>query len=177
MPGTSHRQFMSLLECVGGRTWVAVCVTILCVGMVAGYTCIGVEWQRGRKSLLLGPANTALVRMRNIFLFCGLCGYGFLPMKFILPPRLLPYVWLAWGVSMLFLNYFTWAYWLNRKHFCVVYENVAAHPHAEQSIVGITTALDQNDVQAAKEIVVAYWRVVDEVRRELDLPPSSVLRD
>lgn len=166
-----HRHFMSLLECVGGHVWVAVAVTLLCSSVVIGYICIGLEWQRSRKALSSGPADRALVRMRNIFLLCGLCGYAFLPMKFLMPVVALPYVWFGWGAAMVFLNYYTWAYWLDRRHFRVVYEDAAVRTHAEQTIAAVKAAVDQDDIQRAKEIMEAHWRVVDRVRKQLDLPP------
>ena len=51
----------------------------------AGYALIALHWGRNERLLPPIPAKRALGNMRNIFVFCGICGYAFIPIKMIWP--------------------------------------------------------------------------------------------
>jgi signal transduction histidine kinase len=56
--------------------------------------------------------------MRNIFTFCGICGYLFIPIKLVWP------AWRLYDLFMLGLVFYTWRYALNVKGLKVLYSAV-----------------------------------------------------
>src|SRR5262245_54954257 len=79
------RAYMNLVHCMGHDTpWIAITV-LLDLTVAAGYVAIAMHWWKNERTLPLVPAKRALGNMRNIFLFCGLCGYVFIPVKMIWP--------------------------------------------------------------------------------------------
>jgi signal transduction histidine kinase len=64
------------------------------------------------------PAREALSNIRNIFIFCGLCGYAFIPVKMFWP------AWRLYDMFMAVLVYFTWKYALRAKDLKVVYNEL-----------------------------------------------------
>ena len=56
--------------------------------------------------------------MRNIFLFCGMCGYIFIPIKMVWP------AWRLYDIAMMFLVYFTWRYALSTGQLKVIYSEL-----------------------------------------------------
>jgi signal transduction histidine kinase len=76
------------------------------------------HWWRNQKHLPDVPAKRALAHMRNIFLFCGICGYIFIPIKMFWP------AWRLYDIFMGFLVYFTWRYALRSRELKVVYSEL-----------------------------------------------------
>jgi hypothetical protein len=83
--GGAASQYHSLSHCMRGDTfWIAITV-VLDLTVAAGYLVIAFHWNKNEKLLPKSPARTALRHMRNIFVFCGLCGYIFIPIKMFWP--------------------------------------------------------------------------------------------
>src|SRR6266566_598994 len=115
--GGSH-QYMPLFHCMGHDTfWVALTVT-LDVLVAAGYAVITMHWWRNQRTLPPSPARSALGNMRNIFAFCGICGYLFIPIKMVWP------AWRLYDFFMLFLAYTTWRYAWNARDLKVIYNEL-----------------------------------------------------
>ena len=108
-------RYMTLYHCMGhDHFWIAVTV-VLDLAVAAGYVLIAHHWWKNERTLPPIPAKRALTNMRNIFVFCGICGYVFIPVKMIWP------AWRLYDLVMLALLYFTWRYALNAKNMKVVY--------------------------------------------------------
>ena len=61
----------------------------------------------------------ALGNMKRIFLFCGTCGYLFIPIKMFWP------AWRLYDIFMIALVFFTWRYALNARQLRVVYHELS----------------------------------------------------
>jgi signal transduction histidine kinase len=112
--GVDH-QYMKLAGCMKGDTlWIAITVTFD-LAVATGYSLIALHWMRNGRNLPDVPAKRALSHMRNIFVFCGICGYLFIPIKMFWP------AWRLYDIFMAFLVYFTWQYALGSRDLKVVY--------------------------------------------------------
>ena len=112
--GVDH-QYMKLAGCMRHDTlWIAITVG-LDLAVATGYALIALHWMRNAKHLPDIPAKRALSHMRNIFAFCGICGYLFIPIKMFWP------AWRLYDLFMAFLVYFTWRYALRSRELKVVY--------------------------------------------------------
>jgi signal transduction histidine kinase len=108
-------QYHTLSHCMMGDTfWISLTVTLDLL-VAAGYILIAYHWNRNEKSLPPSPARTALRMMRNIFVFCGLCGYVFIPIKMFWP------AWRLYDMFMVGLVFYTWRYAINAKNLRVIY--------------------------------------------------------
>jgi signal transduction histidine kinase len=107
--------YMTLFHCMNRDTfWVAATVTLdLLVAL--GYVLIAVHWRRNQRLLPASPARSALGNMKNIFLFCGICGYIFIPVKMFWP------AWRLYDMFMCVLVFYTWQYALSAKNLKVIY--------------------------------------------------------
>ncbi|HEV7298496.1 MAG TPA: HAMP domain-containing sensor histidine kinase [Tepidisphaeraceae bacterium] len=112
-------QYMSLYHCMAhDNLWVAITVG-LDLAVAAGYVLIMMHWWRNERTLPDHvPAKHALRSMRNIFLFCGLCGYLFIPIKMFWP------AWRLYDIFMMVLVYNTWRYALSARGLKVVYNEI-----------------------------------------------------
>lgn len=107
--------YHNLIHCMG-RDWPWIAVTItLDLTVATGYGLIAYHWWSNARHLGPSPAKRALNSMRNIFLFCGICGYIFIPVKMFWP------AWRMYDAFMLALAYFTWRYAWGAKDLKVVY--------------------------------------------------------
>lgn len=110
--------YMSLWHCLRGDTfWIALTV-VLDLAVAMGYVLIARHWWINEKSLPTSQAKLALGNMKRIFLFCGMCGYLFIPIKMFWP------AWRLYDLCMLGLVFFTWRYALNARHLRVVYHEL-----------------------------------------------------
>ena len=110
--------YMSLEHCMRGDTfWIALTV-ILDLAVATGYALIARHWWVNEKSLANSQAKKALGDMKRIFLFCGTCGYVFLPIKMFWP------AWRLYDLFMIGLVYSTWSYALNARNLRVVYHEL-----------------------------------------------------
>ncbi|HEU5115085.1 MAG TPA: HAMP domain-containing sensor histidine kinase, partial [Isosphaeraceae bacterium] len=76
------------------------------------------HWGINERVLPASPAKRALGRMKNIFIFCGLCGYLFIPIKMVWP------AWRLYDLFMMVLAFTTWRYAWNAKDLRVVYQEL-----------------------------------------------------
>ena len=115
---TGYGRYHNLVQCMDGDTlWIAITVA-LDLAVAAGYALIAMHWWRNARHLPDVPAKRALGNMRNIFVFCGLCGYAFIPIKMFWP------AWRLYDLVMFVLVYFTWKYAWNAKDLRVVYSEL-----------------------------------------------------
>ena len=115
--GTEH-PYMRLASCMRhDRGWMALTITLDLL-VAAGYVLIAYHWFRNARSLAPSPAKSALATMRNIFAFCGLCGYLFIPIKMFWP------AWRLYDGFMLVLVFYTWRYALSAKNLRVIYSSI-----------------------------------------------------
>jgi signal transduction histidine kinase len=116
--GGARTPYMTLEHCMShDYLWIWITV-VLDLSVAAGYVVIAMHWYRNQRLLPDVPAKRALSNMRNIFLFCGICGYIFIPIKM---------VWPAWRLYDLFLAvlvYYTWRYAWNSRELKVVYSEL-----------------------------------------------------
>ena len=113
-----ERPYMTLRHCMNDD-WLWIGITVgLDLTVAAGYVVIAAHWWRNERALRGVPAARALRSMRNIFIFCGICGYIFIPVKML---------WPAWRLYDLFvaaLAWFTWKYAWGAKDLKVVYHEL-----------------------------------------------------
>jgi signal transduction histidine kinase len=111
-------QYMSLVHCMRGDVfWIALTV-VLDLAVALGYLLIARHWWMNEKLLPASQAKLALGNMKRIFLFCGTCGYLFVPVKMLWP------AWRLYDLFMLALVFFTWRYALNARQLRVVYHEL-----------------------------------------------------
>jgi hypothetical protein len=78
-------RYMDLACCMGyDYLWIGITVA-LDAAVAGGYALIALHWWKNQRHLPDSPAKRALGNMRNIFLFCGICGYAFIPVKMVWP--------------------------------------------------------------------------------------------
>src|SRR4051812_31681009 len=107
--------YMDLRHCMGhDYFWITVTV-LLDLTVASGYIMIAKHWWTNERMLPPSPPKRALGNMRNIFIFCGLCGYLFIPIKMFWP------AWRLYDIFMVFLAYFTWRYAWGARDLKVVY--------------------------------------------------------
>jgi signal transduction histidine kinase len=112
-------QYMRLTHCMNhDMPWIGLTVA-LDLAVASGYLLIARHWWVNQRRLASdSPARRALGRMRNIFVFCGLCGYLFIPIKLFWP------AWRLYDLFMLPLVYLTWRYALDSRDMRVVYNEL-----------------------------------------------------
>jgi signal transduction histidine kinase len=111
-------KYMTLVHCMG-HDWPWIILTVaLDLGVAAGYVVIAYHWWTNQRQVADSPARVALRNMRNIFLFCGLCGYVFIPIKMGWP------AWRLYDVFMMALLYFTWRYAWGAKDLKVMFSEL-----------------------------------------------------
>ncbi len=117
--GGSSTPYMKLSECMSGD-WFWIGATIaLDVAVAAGYVMIALHWWRNERMMAANsPAKRALGTMRNIFIFCCICGYVFIPLKMFWP------AWRLYDVVMLGLVYYTWRYAWGARELKVIYSEL-----------------------------------------------------
>jgi signal transduction histidine kinase len=110
--------YMTLVHCMRGDTfWIALTV-ILDLVIAVGYLLIARHWWINEHSLPDSQAKHALRNMKQIFLFCGTCGYLFIPIKMFWP------AWRLYDIFLIGLVFFTWRYALNARQLRVVYHEL-----------------------------------------------------
>jgi signal transduction histidine kinase len=115
---TGNGSYSTLFHCMGGDwPWIAATV-VLDLTVACGYLLIAKHWWANERTLPNIPARRALANMRNIFLFCGICGYVFIPVKMFWP------AWRLYDLFMVFLVYFTWKYAWGAKDLKVIYAEI-----------------------------------------------------
>jgi len=110
--------YMKLSECMNHDTFWLVLTVGLDISVACGYTLIALHWWRNCRTMPDTPARKALNNMRNIFLFCGICGYAFIPIKMVYP------AWRLYDMFMMVLVYFTWDYAWGARDLKVIYSEL-----------------------------------------------------
>jgi len=121
--------YMTLRHCMNHDTfWIAVTVGLdFCVA--GGYLLIASHWWKNQKRLDSNhPAYKALGELRNIFLFCGLCGYAFIPVKMVWP------AWRLYDMFMMVLVYTTWRFALRSRNLQVVYTELSKNQQLQADL-------------------------------------------
>lgn len=80
--------------CMGSR-WLQWMVMCLCVVILVEYWIIAHDWHRLEKLTSHPEGKKALHDLRNIFILCGLCGYGSVVVRAFVP---------AWSFTVLLLG-------------------------------------------------------------------------
>jgi signal transduction histidine kinase len=128
-------QYCNLRHCMQHDTFWIVTTVTLDVAVALGYAVIAYHWHTNERSLPPSPARRALVTMRNIFTFCGVCGYLFIPVKLVWP------AWRLYDLVMVGLVFNTWRYALNTKRLKVLYTAVG---RADQLETELTDARNES---------------------------------
>jgi signal transduction histidine kinase len=111
-------QYMRLYGCMKhDNFWIGLTIA-LDLSIACGYVIIALHWWRNQRHLPDGPAKRVLANIRNIFIFCGLCGYVFIPIKMFWP------AWRLYDIALVFLSYSTWRYVLSATNLKVVYSEL-----------------------------------------------------
>jgi signal transduction histidine kinase len=111
-------QYHTLFMCMNGDVlWIAITVS-LDLAVAIGYALIAMHWWKNQMHVPPTPARRALGNIRNIFIFCGICGYTFIPIKMFWPG------WRLYDIFLMVLVYFTWKYALQAKDLKVVYNEL-----------------------------------------------------
>ena len=121
-------QYHPLTHCMQSQ-WFWITTTVaLDVAVAVGYVRIAFHWRKNELTLPPSPARRALATMRNIFTFCGICGYLFIPVELVWP------AWRLYDLFMLALVFFTWRYALNVKGLKVLYSAVGRSDRLESEL-------------------------------------------
>jgi signal transduction histidine kinase len=111
-------RYMDLVHCMGGDApWIALTI-VLDAAVAAGYFVIVRHWAENERLLAEGPAKSALRSIKAVFIFCGVCGYLFIPVKMVWP------AWRLYDIALAALVYFTWRYALGAQQLRVVYHQL-----------------------------------------------------
>lgn len=124
-------------------TWLAVVVSLLCGSVLLSYRVIAKHWQE-QEAGAEGEAAAAFKRLRNIFVYCAWCGYGFFLVKLVIP------AWLPYLVFLLILNKWSWSYALNANNFRLIYEPTRK-VKAVENLLSNTTIDDSIRMQLIRE--------------------------
>ena len=150
-------RYMDLTCCMGyDYPWIAVTIA-LDFAVAGGYVLIALHWWRNSRFLPPTPAKRALSNLRNIFLFCGVCGYVFIPVKMVWP------AWRLYDMVMLVLAWYTWRYAWGARDLKVVY-----------SELGRSTQL-ANDLQESREESKRKSFFLNAVSHDLRTPLNGLL--
>ncbi|HYE16850.1 MAG TPA: HAMP domain-containing sensor histidine kinase [Tepidisphaeraceae bacterium] len=114
-PAGGGMGYHRLVSCMRGDTlWIVITVG-LDLAVAAGYVVIARHWSKNQKALRNPRAAKSMGRIKNIFIFCGICGYAFIPVKMFWP------AWRLYDIVMAVLVYYTWRYALDSRNLSVVY--------------------------------------------------------
>jgi signal transduction histidine kinase len=135
----NYGAYNNLFHCMArDKLWVAITVT-LDFAVASGYIVIARHWYLNSKDLPDSPAKRALSAIRNIFVFCGLCGYTFIPIKMFWP------AWRLYDMFMAVLVYYTWKYARGARDMRVVYNALG---RSEELAVELDEAREQANRKA-----------------------------
>ena len=153
--GVDH-PYMRLTHCMNhDSVWIALTVGLdLAVG--AGYAVIATHWWQNGRNLPDVPARRALANIRNIFVFCAICGYMFIPIKMFWP------AWRLYDVFLAVLVYFTWRYAWGAKDLKVVYREL-----------GMTAQLTA-DLQKSREDALRKTAFLNALSHDLRTPLNGI---
>jgi signal transduction histidine kinase len=107
--------------------WVVATIT-LNILIALGYWRISHIWKKQEWGLEDGPEKRSMSYLKNIFLFCGICGYLFIPLKMFWP------AWRLYDFIVLILLYFTWSFAIKGRGLKIVYSRLKHTYQLEQDI-------------------------------------------
>ena len=120
--------YMTLYHCMAHDLfWVSLTVT-LDIAVAAGYVLIAIHWQRNQRLIADSQARKPLNQLRNIFIFCGICGYVFIPIKMFWP------AWRLYDMVMIVLVYTTWRYALSAGNLKIIFHQLHRSSSLEQEL-------------------------------------------
>jgi signal transduction histidine kinase len=120
--------YMNLVHCMN-HDWFWIGTTVaLDFSIAIGYAIIALHWRRNERSTPPSQAKNALSSMRNIFIFCGTCGYLFIPIKMYWP------AWRLYDLFLAFLVYYTWKYVWKAKDLSVIYHEIERSAKLEREL-------------------------------------------
>jgi len=121
--------YHTLYQCMHGDTpWIVITV-VLDLAVAVGYLLIAKNWWENERQIEgINPAKIALGRLKNIFIFCGICGYVFIPIKMFWP------AWRLYDVFVAVLVFFTWRYALKARDLKIIYTAVGGHNLLEKLV-------------------------------------------
>lgn len=116
--GGSDHPYHTLFHCMMGDRFWAFLTVGLDVTIAAGYAMIAWHWWKNQRISPNTPAKKALRNIRDIFIFCAVCGYVFIPVKMVWP------AWRLYDMFLAVLAYSTWRYVLRTGDFKVIYNEL-----------------------------------------------------
>jgi signal transduction histidine kinase len=109
--------------------WIALTV-VLDLAVATGYCLIALHWWRNQRGVPPSPAQRALGNMKNIFVYCGICGYLFIPVKMFWP------AWRLYDMFMAVLAFYTWRYAWSAHGLTVVYNELSRSRKLAEDLEG-----------------------------------------
>lgn len=120
--------YLPAIHCMR-NDWFWIGTTIaLDIVIIVGYSIIAARWRRSAKLAKDSAAARCLNDLRQIFIWCAVCGYAFNIMRMWWPAiRLL-------DIKMVILGYFTWRYVFNSNGLKAVYERFDGYDKLESDL-------------------------------------------
>jgi two-component system CheB/CheR fusion protein len=141
--------------------WLWIWLTVaLNLAVATGYVIIAMHWRTAERSVAASPCKTALNRLKNIFVFCGLCGYIFIPIKMFWP------AWRLYDIFMAVLVYYTWRYVLKAADLKAVYAELNRSQRLREDLENSRAdraGLETRVQQRTAELEQAIRRLSEEV--------------
>lgn len=107
---TGRGRYYYLLQCLGGNIVVCTLACLLCTAIIIGYKVIANKWESSSAASTDRESVQALMKLKRIFVWCGIAGYGFTVVKLFTP------AWELYLIALTFLCYWTWAFvWQSQK--------------------------------------------------------------
>ena len=125
---SGNGKYMLLTHCMGHDMFWIITTVVLDLTNAAGYTVIAIHWWRNARTLPRVPAKGALDNIRNIFVFCGVCGYLFIPIKMVWP------AWRLYDLVLAVLVFYTWKYAMSSRELKVVYSAIGRSTQLQKDL-------------------------------------------
>ena len=135
--GGSYYHYHNLIHCMDSDYVTLTIVVLLCFSIFAGYIMIAYRWSMISKALPDGPSKRALNDIKWIFIFCGICGYGWLILEIFWP------AWRLYMILLTLLNIFTWRYVLMQGLLEALYSYLKQRDDVIQKINDQQETIDQ----------------------------------
>ncbi len=122
-------RYMTLYHCMNqDLPWVMLTV-VLDLAVACGYMLIALHWWRQQRGTKKSLAHRALGNMKNIFVFCGICGYVFIPIKMVWP------AWRLYDLFLVILVFYTWRYAWSARELKVIYDELTRSEELKRDVV------------------------------------------
>lgn len=131
------RQYMPTIHCMK-HDWFWVYLTIASsAGIMLGYALIALKWRTSEKLVSNDPVKRILRDLRNIFIWCAICGYGF---------NIIRMWWPAWRLldfSLIVLSVYTFRYVFRSRGMRVVYEELSRVERLQNDVTKMSAEDDR----------------------------------